>query len=510
MCNFLILSLSKVRVHFAYVLALKPALSMPKSKGARGGNKKKATPGGVDCAHCHTPGSPQSLKVCSRCRRVYYCNETCQRLHWKQGGHKKVRAGTFCVIHACYHPVYHPSPRSTFIPTPLPLRKVCESVLRTLGHHNEKPCVLTDAAAESDRCVICLDTGDPVPIQSGCACRGAAGFSHVACRIKAAVAATQLGDHTQWKTCATCNQDFAGVLGLELSEARWNSVKENRDTPEWSDAAQKYALCLLGSSRHEEGEKLMAEFIAWGQQSGDGETPGPKKKPMDTKFLEAVSLGRSGHHEKAMALLIRILLDHKAELMQDDSRAACVQSFLGQQMLLLGKFKESLPSLTAAYVLSIRSYGPEDVSTMKAASDLVQGLSGAGRTVDADRLYTDLVARQKRIIGPGHPLAIETLLNRAQSLSTRGDYPGAEAVSREALELDFSALDAAEIFVSAFRETLAAALTAQGKFTEARSLLHGIIAERVRMLGKDHLLVSNAKGLLTELESRAKRARRVK
>ena len=34
-------------------------------------------------------------------------------------------------------------------------------------------------------CTICLDN-DPLPIQSGCACRGDAGLAHVECRAEAA------------------------------------------------------------------------------------------------------------------------------------------------------------------------------------------------------------------------------------------------------------------------------------------------------------------------------------
>jgi hypothetical protein len=48
--------------------------------------------------------------------------------------------------------------------------------------------VATASASVGGACIICLDN-DPVPIQSGCACRqrGDAGLAHVECRAEAAV-----------------------------------------------------------------------------------------------------------------------------------------------------------------------------------------------------------------------------------------------------------------------------------------------------------------------------------
>ena len=45
---------------------------------------------------------------------------------------------------------------------------------------------------EAERCHICLEAS-PLPIQSGCACRGAAGLAHVGCRIQAATVLRNIG-----------------------------------------------------------------------------------------------------------------------------------------------------------------------------------------------------------------------------------------------------------------------------------------------------------------------------
>lgn len=42
---------------------------------------------GNQCDYCQKEAE-KKLKVCQRCRRKYYCDQTCQRAHWKEGRHK--------------------------------------------------------------------------------------------------------------------------------------------------------------------------------------------------------------------------------------------------------------------------------------------------------------------------------------------------------------------------------------------------------------------------------------
>jgi len=52
---------------------------------------KKKTDGNVElCAHC---GFFNPTQKCGRCRLVKYCSASCQRAHWKAGGHKQICLG---------------------------------------------------------------------------------------------------------------------------------------------------------------------------------------------------------------------------------------------------------------------------------------------------------------------------------------------------------------------------------------------------------------------------------
>lgn len=46
----------------------------------------------MECSNCGSPegtvpGTPRH-KACGRCKRAYYCGPSCQKHHWKHGGHK--------------------------------------------------------------------------------------------------------------------------------------------------------------------------------------------------------------------------------------------------------------------------------------------------------------------------------------------------------------------------------------------------------------------------------------
>ena len=52
---------------------------------------KKTTDGDVElCAHCDFFNPTQKF---GRCRLVKYCSASCQRAHWKAGGHKQICLG---------------------------------------------------------------------------------------------------------------------------------------------------------------------------------------------------------------------------------------------------------------------------------------------------------------------------------------------------------------------------------------------------------------------------------
>ena len=98
---------------------------------------------------------------------------------------------------------------------------------------------------EDGVCFICLDTS-PSPIQSGCACRGAAGLAHLRCRVLATEALVKQKKSTEWWwMCQTCKQQFTGEMSDGLANEWWSQVCDREeDDEERLDAAGNLAESL--------------------------------------------------------------------------------------------------------------------------------------------------------------------------------------------------------------------------------------------------------------------------
>ena len=119
------------------------------------------------------------------------------------------------------------------------------------------------ALGEDGVCFVCLGTS-PSPIQSGCACRGAAGLAHLCCRVQAAAALVKQKENTEWWwTCQTCEQPFTGEMCDGLANARWSQVCDRaEDDGERLDAAGNLAASLSDQGKHDEAETMLREVLA--------------------------------------------------------------------------------------------------------------------------------------------------------------------------------------------------------------------------------------------------------
>ena len=124
------------------------------------------------------------------------------------------------------------------------------------------------------RCFICLENSPP-PIQSGCACHGAAGSAHPDCRVKAAEALVRRnGQYKWWWTCQTCKQDFTGAMCIKLANAWWSQVRERAEEDrERLAAAQNMANSFYDQAKHAEAEEMLRAVLAVRQRVLGAEHP---------------------------------------------------------------------------------------------------------------------------------------------------------------------------------------------------------------------------------------------
>ena len=157
---------------------------------------------------------------------------------------------------------------------------------------------------EDGVCFICLDTS-PSPIQSGCACRGAAGLAHLRCRVEAAEALVEQNESTEWWwTCQTCKQEFTGEMSDGLANAWWSRVRDRaEDDGERLTAAGNLADSLSRQGKYDEAEKMEREVLAVRQLVLGAEHPGT----LCTAKNLALSLSRQGKYDEAEKMQREVL-----------------------------------------------------------------------------------------------------------------------------------------------------------------------------------------------------------
>ncbi len=162
--------------------------------------------------------------------------------------------------------------------------------------------------------MICLQS-DPAPVQSGCACRGDAGLAHAACLIEKAVAQRASRGPAVWTTCQTCTQEFSGVIGLALAEARCETevlmaagaaARASRASLAAPAARAGLGVALRRYGRYADAERVQRGVVEELRASLGDEHP---ETILGLNNLGAV-LADQGKHAEAEAILREALRAH--------------------------------------------------------------------------------------------------------------------------------------------------------------------------------------------------------
>jgi hypothetical protein len=308
--------------------------------------------GGVDdvpkCANngCAKPG----LNRCGGCMGVRYCSAECQKVHWKQGGHK----------HACKKSATPARPRHST--STAPMRRGCGA----------------------GTCIICLNE-DPQPIQSGCACRGDAGLAHVECRAEAAAHQMKSsGIEDGWWDCTVCKQSFTGVMLMGLAEAWRSSVQHlPADDEQQVGAANNLALAFNKQLRFAEAEIMYREVLVVRQRMLGSEHPNTLATAMN---LANALLGQ-GKAAEAEVICRKTLAVRRRLLGPEHPSTLDTLTHLAMNLGVQGKPAESETMCREVYAAKQRALGPEHPATLNSAGGLATALKHQGKFAESEAMY---------------------------------------------------------------------------------------------------------------------------
>jgi tetratricopeptide (TPR) repeat protein len=120
-------------------------------------------------------------------------------------------------------------------------------------------------------------------------------------------------------------------------------------------------------------------------------------------------------------------------------------------------------------------------------NNLAMVLSATGRVVEADRLYSESLAMDRKLRSGDHPNIASTMSNLGIARANRGRYAEAEELQREALAMWKRLVGTEHSAVARTMNNLAFVLRPQGKLDEAEALYRQSIEIERRIRGEESI-----------------------
>jgi TonB family protein len=108
---------------------------------------------------------------------------------------------------------------------------------------------------------------------------------------------------------------------------------------------------------------------------------------------------------------------------------------LGYTLAASNRHKEAVPPLERALLIDRRSYGLYDIGQQNVLRQLAESLFKTGRTADAERHVAYLMQLGERVYGRNDPRQVPILCFAAAWHADIGDFVGARAIYRRAIQL---------------------------------------------------------------------------
>ena len=165
---------------------------------------------------------------------------------------------------------------------------------------------------------------------------------------------------------------------------------------------------------------------------------------------------------------------------------AQVHVLLGKALSSSGKLDEAVVHLTKARDLFAQADGSDGLQELSVRHSLLVLTARRGQYAEAERLARELLAQERRVLGPQHDQTLSTASVLGSILNDTDDSAAAEPILREVVDAFRQRFGDAHPRTLHAKGTLAANLERQGRLDEAERLAREAHAEQVRVLGERH------------------------
>ena len=151
-----------------------------------------------------------------------------------------------------------------------------------------------------------------------------------------------------------------------------------------------------------------------------------------------------------------------------------------------GKCAEAVVIFKEVLAAEKRALGPEHPDTLNTSNNLATALVTQGKFAKAVVIYKEVLAAEKRVLGPEHPDTLNISNNLALALDAQGKNAEAVIIYTGVLVAQKRVLGPEHPETLGTANNLAAALDAQGKHVEAEAIYKEVLAATKRVLGPEH------------------------
>ena len=271
-------------------------------------------------------------------------------------------------------------------------------------------------------CYICLDEGNELR-HGGCACRGDAGFFHIAC----AVAAAQQSNETMWHTCPTCKEIYTGQARLALVRQR---VEFCSGEPELSlerlGAQLDLTRALVELGELDEALESGSEALVAARRRLASSAGEPHSNTLDALHTLALVHFHRAEYEAAEQLLTEGLEMARGVYGDESLSTQQIVGFLGSVHLRNGNHSAALPLMEESLQWNQRSRGNDDPETIVKSCNLGTTYRHMGQYELALPLLRDAAQRSRQVLGADHSNTLIAAAKLAAALGDAGEH--AEAV----------------------------------------------------------------------------------
>ncbi|HET6323185.1 MAG TPA: CHAT domain-containing tetratricopeptide repeat protein [Planctomycetaceae bacterium] len=220
---------------------------------------------------------------------------------------------------------------------------------------------------------------------------------------------------------------------------------------------------------------------------------------LDTRVDLARLLERMSQYPRAAQMFQQVLDARRRLLGEEHALTGDAYSGLGFCYMLMGEYAKARPAMKRAVEILQKSRGEDHALTCSASLNLARLYSRVGDAAKAEPLFQKTLLIEQRV-RPGGLQAARVRDGMVEFYLTRRDFPHAEQLCRDSLEIKRRVLGEQHPDFHVTLDQLGAVYRAEGRYVEARDTFEKTLKFAQQSLGDDHLFVAN---LLCELGNTA-------